>query len=93
MREESRVRKVREARGIISHGVGWTRDVIMPGNIAVVSLMYTKEAEEMCWCFLSGGAAFPLPEQRCKVVCLAQDGSLSYVVLLGYDIKVKESTC
>ena len=44
VRQKGRVRKVRQAGCIISHWVGWTRDVIMPENIAVIALVDTKKA-------------------------------------------------
>ena len=43
----------------------------MPWNISVKSLVNAKEAKKIGRNFVSGSAAFALPKQCSKVVCLA----------------------
>ena len=65
----------------------------MPGNIAMVSLVNTKDAEKMGWGFVCSGASFTLPKKCCKVVGFAEDCPFPGIKVMGNDIKVKEATC
>jgi hypothetical protein len=84
---------MKELRGIIGHRVGWARDVIMPGKIAMVSLVYTILAEEMGWYFFGCWATFALPERCGEVVCFADDRSFTDIVVLGNEVLVQEPSC
>ena len=79
-----------EARGVVSHGIGLPGDVVMPGDIAVKSLVDAKEAEEMGWRFGGGGTALALPKEGGQVVSVAENSALTDVKVLGQDIQMDE---
>ena len=52
MSEQSRVREVLSATSIVGHDIDFPRDVVVEGNVAVVTLMQGPESQEVS----SGGA-------------------------------------
>ena len=93
MGEQLGVSQVPKAGAVVSHDVGWARDVVMQGQVPVVSLVECSQAEEIC-CRSSGGSgALTVPVQRGSIVSQVVDGSLSNVSSLGQDIELGNSAC
>jgi hypothetical protein len=63
----------------------------MSGDVAVKSLVYTKEAKEVSRNFVSCCIAFALPKQGGEVVSFTQHGMFSDVEALSKGVQMEEA--
>lgn len=75
-----------KAGTIVSHLVGWTRDVAGLCYIAEVALVDAAESEEVCSRAGGSSGVFVVPHYTGDVVAERQDSSASAIDLLGYDV-------
>ena len=85
MGKEGIVREVLEARGVVSHHVGWSWDVEGLVAVAVSALMETGEVAEVGGCPIGGDSAFVGPCYRGGVVARSVDGAVADVVLVCHE--------
>jgi hypothetical protein len=71
---------VKEARSIICKRIGAARHIIMARDVAMHTLMYPKQTQEMRGHLVRGSASFSLPIQRGHIIFFTQNGSLPNVV-------------
>ena len=81
------------AGACISHRVGEPWLVIVPRHVAVETLVDPKEAEQVGWHLVSGGAALPFPKESVEVVRLAQDSALPDIERLAEGLQVNQTSC
>jgi len=91
--EQLGVSQVPQAGAVVSHDVGWARDVVMQGQVPVVSLVECSQAEEVCGRPCGSGGALAVPVQRGCVVSKVVDGALSNVSSLGQDVELGNGAC
>lgn len=77
-----------EARAIISHLVGWSRDVVGLGEVAEVALMDATEAEQVGSRASGGGALFVVPSHSGSVVTEGAHSAAAAVDFLSKDVLV-----
>ena len=81
-----------EARAIISHCVGETRNVREPWMVAVETLVQGLEAEKVGGGFGSSSAALALPSNCWCIVGHGQDGSLANILVVAYNVELGNGT-
>ena len=92
VRKKMFIRKMKRARGIISHPILYTRNLVMSRHIAVNSLVDSMEAEKVSRGFVGRSATLSLPKHCRKIVRLVINGTFPDVVRLDCSLEVEKSS-
>ena len=76
----------------VRHVVGFARQVVETGDVAVVALVHPEQPEEVGGDGVGCGAALAFPERCVEVVTSTQDGALSHVQSLCSALELEEAT-
>lgn len=88
--EQSSVREVSKARGVVGHDVGFSWEVAELGTVAVVALVFSGSLAQVGSGARGGGGAFVESGDSGRVVTACKECQLGHVVAVADDVKVQD---